>query len=114
MYKPTWIISLIMLASIGSVALPTYASPDDDTVTIQDSRQDSTITGDRNFVEQNSRQVNVNNTYRQRTSSGDVQRSHQITDVQGNNNSSSQDNEQININSGHSHRVPRTNQRNSY
>jgi len=114
MHQQTWLIGLMMLATTGSIALPTYAAPDNDTVTIQESRQDSTITGNHNFVEQNNRQVNLDNTYRWRTSSGNTQRSDQITDVQGNNNTSSQDNEQININSGHSHRLPRTNQRHPY
>ncbi|HEY9704439.1 MAG TPA: hypothetical protein V6C58_18465 [Allocoleopsis sp.] len=87
------LVSLLTLTTLGTLTLPGKA----DQAIIQETTQDTVITGNRNYSEQNSVQINIQRTrQRNNNNTGTVQRVRQQSDVAGNNNDSVQNSVQVN------------------
>jgi hypothetical protein len=99
MNSKTWTITLLSIATIATISLPVRAE-DSDQVVLQDSSQESVITGNNNYTEQSANQTHIENNRRGTGNSGHVQRSRQSTDVLGNGNDTTQDVEQKTVENG--------------
>jgi len=100
---------ILALGAIGFASLPARSDeiPAGDTAVIQETTQDAIITGNGNYTEQNSSQINRRQR-RETGNAGTVQRSNQAADVQGNGNDTIQDVEQVNEDrEGRRSRTPR-------
>ncbi|HEY9700936.1 MAG TPA: hypothetical protein V6C58_00725 [Allocoleopsis sp.] len=89
-----FLISVLSLATVGNFALPGRA----DQAIIQEVNQESVVTGNNNYVQQNARQFNSNySAGNRRNNQGTVQRINQRSDVLGNNNTNIQNANQSNV-----------------
>lgn len=91
-----WTIGLLSIATIATISFPVRAQ-DSDQAVIQNANQESVVTGNSNYTEQNANQTHVQNNRRGTGDSGHVQRSRQTTDVLGNGNDTTQNVEQTTI-----------------
>ncbi|AFZ14812.1 hypothetical protein Cri9333_4005 [Crinalium epipsammum PCC 9333] len=99
MNSKIWTIGLLSIATIATISLPIRAQASDKVV-IQDAGQESVVTGNNNYTEQNANQTHVQNNRRGTGDSGHVQRSRQNTDVLGSGNDTTQNVDQTTIENG--------------
>jgi hypothetical protein len=97
----------ILLITVSLLTATSFVSPvKADEAVIQDSIQETIITGNGNYSSQHIRQENHTESRRRSSNQGTVQRIEQKTDILGNYNESSQTSVQINRTRSNSNRRP--------